>query len=364
MKRIIACCDGTWNRPGTKEKEKRVYTNVEILYRCIPPTGKDGIQQIKSYECGVGSSTFDFKDVLNGGLSGMGIDKRIMDIYSFIAINYETDDEIYLFGFSRGAYTARSVAGLIRNCGLLKPEYVHLTALAYDHYRNRNDYAAPDSDYMRTFREKFSTDKEKDTFIKCVGVWDTVGALGLPLPFLNFFNTEKYKFHDVKLSSYIKNAFHAIAIDEHRKLFAPTLWEIDKAREPDFKFEQRWFSGSHSNVGGGYGNTALSDIALDWMVEKAQGCGLEINEIQKEILQDYRYGPDYKGPIINSRREYYHLWKKLFRTVCESTQPTNTIKNEDIHYSVLSRYPHDAKAPKNLQECKRFLEIKEKASQT
>jgi uncharacterized protein (DUF2235 family) len=349
MKSIIVCCDGTWNRPGTKEKNKRVYTNVEILYRCIPPQDVQGINQVKFYESGVGSSTFDLIDIVFGGLKGSGIDKRILDVYSFIAINYEKGDHIYIFGFSRGAYTARSVAGLIRNCGLLKPKNINLAELAYDHYRNRNEYAAPDSDYMQSFRKKFCI--EQETFIKCIGVWDTVGALGLPLPFLKFFNQEKYKFHDLKLSSYVENAFHAIAIDEHRKLFKPTLWEIGKPRNPDFQFEQCWFSGSHSNVGGGYGNTCLSDIALDWMVEKVTFCGLLINDIKVQEFEDYRYSRDPNGPIINSRRKYYRLWRMFHRVLLENTRMKSTyLTNEKVHETVDKRYEVKLKLPKNYKE--------------
>ncbi len=122
FKRIIVCSDGTWNRPGIKDGDKDVESNVQIIYKCIAKKSNDGVRQVKAYDSGVGSSTYSWKDKIFGGIAGDGIDKKIKDLYTFILMNYEKGDQIYLFGFSRGAYTVRSLAGFVRNCGILTME--------------------------------------------------------------------------------------------------------------------------------------------------------------------------------------------------------------------------------------------------
>ncbi|HET7897552.1 MAG TPA: DUF2235 domain-containing protein, partial [Flavisolibacter sp.] len=176
MKRIISCSDGTWNKPGTTDRGIDVKTNVAKLYECICSEGKDGTAQVKIYDEGVGTG-YSRKDRLLGGATGAGIDKNIKDIYEFFVLNYEPGDETYLFGFSRGAYTARSVAGFIRNCGILKKENIHLVDKAYNLYRDRNDYTKPDSDLMKSFRAAYCMrDQSGDSVVPIhfIGVWDTV----------------------------------------------------------------------------------------------------------------------------------------------------------------------------------------------
>lgn len=309
-KRLITFSDGTWNKPGAIDRKKEVKTNVEILYNCIEHTGNDGVRQLKIYDEGVGSSSWDKKDEIFGGLAGFGIDKNIKDIYSFLVINYEPKDHIYLFGFSRGAYTARSLAGFINNCGILKPENIGMVDYAYELYRDRNKYSHPDSDFMTTFRRQYCV--EPSTSIYFIGVWDTVGSLGLPFPWSQKYNTERYKFHDVKLSSKIINAYHALAIDERRKQFTPTLWEKSNTAKTDPKhkqvLKQRWFAGVHSNVGGGYTDHGLSDIALGWLADNAITLGLHVDiHKSKGLVSDYEYKPDYKGELRNSLKWYYRI---------------------------------------------------------
>jgi uncharacterized protein (DUF2235 family) len=313
MKRIILCSDGTWNRPGIKDGYIPVKSNVELLFNCVASTGTDDngeeVKQIKFYETGVGSSMYNKFENIFGGVEGLGIDQKIKNLYSFLVLNYKVGDELFLFGFSRGAYTIRSVAGLIRNCGILKHKNIHLLDKAYELYRNRNPYASPDSDYMTAFREKYSIDGADNTPIKFIGVWDTVGSLGIPVTFIKKYNLEKYKFHDVKLSSYIENAYHAIAIDERRGLFQPTLWEITKSGlEKNQKLEQRWFPGVHCNVGGGYKDTGLSDLALKWLIEKAGVAGLNTENPSLLDNQYYKYNPSYNGELRNSLKVFYRLF--------------------------------------------------------
>jgi uncharacterized protein (DUF2235 family) len=360
MKRIITCSDGTWNRPGITDKGIPVRSNVELIFNCIPHednSNNEKTKQLKFYESGVGSSTFDLKDKLFGGIEGFGIDNKIKDIYTFILMNYEKGDELYLFGFSRGAYTIRSIAGFIRNCGILKPKNIHLLDEAYKFYRDRNDYTTPDSDFMVAFREKYCV--ENITPIKFIGVWDTVGSLGLPIRFSRFHNTEKYKFHDVKLSSHIENAYHALAIDEKRSSFEPTLWEISQnGIEKNQNVEQRWFTGVHCNVGGGYQDTGLSDLALKWLIEKAENTGLQMNSPSLINNQYYTYNPNQKGELRDSLNLLYRILlpkkreigiKSREKTV--SGKPINTITNEAIDDSVLQRYWDDTTnyKPRNLK---------------
>jgi uncharacterized protein (DUF2235 family) len=183
MKRIITCSDGTWNEPEEKDGSEVVKTNVAKMFNNIcaeDNSDPDGpVRQLKAYDQGVGTG-FSWRDKFVGGITGAGLDKHIMNMYTFICLSYKPGDEIYLFGFSRGAYTARSIAGFIRNCGVLKPENIHLTEMAFDLYRDRNDYSNPESDLMKSFRSNYSC--EDVTPIKFIGVWDTVGALGLPCP--------------------------------------------------------------------------------------------------------------------------------------------------------------------------------------
>lgn len=340
MKRIITCSDGTWNKIGEKDGKVVVQTNVEKMYNAICEEG-NGITQVKAYDQGVGTG-YSWKDKIVGGATGAGIDKNIKDMYSFLVFNYEPGDEIYLFGFSRGAYTARSIAGFIRNCGILKPQYFNHVDKAYDLYRDRNSYSIPDSDMMRSFRKSFCY--EDITPIKFIGVWDTVGSLGIPLPSYQMRNQERYKFHDVTLSSYVENAYHALAIHEKRKLFLPTLWQKSDhvKNDPNHKqkMEQRWFLGVHSNVGGGYADSGLSNIALNWLVQKAHETGLCYHEDEMKKIK-----PDYNGVMRNSYTYMYWLWGPAMRPISLKDDT-----NQTIDESVFEKYKTADNMPANLKQ--------------
>lgn len=349
MKRIITCSDGTWNKPGTKDRGIVVKTNVEKMYNNICAQGTDekggDIKQLKAYDQGVGTG-YSILDRLAGGAIAAGLDKNIKDMYTFICLNYEPGDEIYLFGFSRGAYTARSIGGLIRNCGILKPQNIHLIEQTYSLYRDRNEYSKPDSDLMISWKRNYCA--EIVSPITFIGVWDTVGALGIPLKFYKSFNKEKYKFHDCTLSSFVKNAYHALAIDERRVLFEPTLWEKSKTVLNDDnheqKLEQRWFAGVHSNVGGGYAGTGLSDLALNWLKEKAEGVGLCFHD----PLPD-RIVPNPGDEIRNSYTYMYWLSPPKWRSIDIGDHGSN----QAIDESVWQRYQSDKSyRPGNLRKMK------------
>lgn len=337
MKRLITCSDGTWDKPGAVDKQgKSLDSNVCLLYNAVAPVAADGTRQLKVYDTGVGTG-YSLKDRLAGGILGMGIDKNIKDIYTFLLLNYEPGDKIYLFGFSRGAYTARSLGGLIRSCGILKPEFIHLVDRAYELYRDKNDYTKPDDDMMRSFRKNYCY--EDLTRIHFIGVWDTVGSLGIPLPAWKLYNKERYKFHDVTLSSTVDYAYQALAVDERRKPFLPSVWEMSNNTDhgSTIDVEQRWFSGVHCNVGGGYADTGLSDRALRWMIDKASNTGLAFNE---EKLTGLR--PSASGKVENSFTAPFWLTGKTWR-------PIGLENNQYIDDSVKERIAADKNyRPPNL----------------
>lgn len=307
MKRIITCSDGTWNKPSTTQKGKPVRTNVQKIFDLICKRDSNNILQIKYYDQGIGAEGNWFTRTFDGA-TGKGIDNNIMDAYKFIVWNYEPGDEIYLFGFSRGAYTARSLAGLIRKSGILKKNDLNLLSKAYQLYRNHE--AMPDSDEAIKFRKDNSFDVYN---IKFIGVWDTVGSLGIPLHLFQWINRKKYSFYDTTLSSIVKYAYHAISIDERRGNFQPTLWELSKNRARDFEqvLEQRWFAGVHSNVGGGYPDEGLSDIALKWITEKASETGLAYDAAK---LKDEIKG-DPKGRLYKSNSGIFALLPTFERPI-------------------------------------------------
>lgn len=300
-KRIVICSDGTWNTPDQKDEGDFRPTNVVKMARAIAPVDKHGKVQIVFYDQGVG--TGPGLDRLTGGAFGHGLEKNIQDAYRFLMHNYEKDDEIFFFGFSRGAYTVRSTAGLIRNSGLLKKIYADKFQKAYELYRSNEIH--PDSDEAKEFRRKFSI----EIIIKFIGVWDTVGALGIPLRGLRWFTRKKYQFHDVELSKIVKRGYHALAIDERREPFGPTLWKDKKKRGQ--KIEQVWFAGVHSDIGGGYKCTGLSDLAFMWMREKVEDCDLAFDNkyIQKVIHQDANAG------MHDSKISLYKLTRGTIRQI-------------------------------------------------
>jgi uncharacterized protein (DUF2235 family) len=346
MKRIITCNDGTWNQPGTTDHGAGVMTNVEKLFKMIPATDKQGIAQVCYYDEGVGTSPGVVNQFI-GGITGAGIDKNIKDSYRFLMWNYETSaDQLFLFGFSRGAYTARSLTGFIRNCGILKPSNLNLVDEAYELYRDRTFVTHPDSDAMKSFRRNYCFNGSDITPIHFIGVWDTVGALGIPLNIRLIEDKARYNFHDVTLSSWVLNAFHALAIDECRAIFSPTLWQTSTNMTSANRLEQVWFSGVHANIGGGYAQSGLSDIALVWMIQKAAEAGLLVD---KSLLVDdsalpkaVAINPMVKGFMRNSITDFwiYRILKIQFRKMMFNLLPPPAFEDtrEKIHQSVLLRH--------------------------
>lgn len=339
MKRIITCSDGTWNVPGDLYKDHIVRSNIQKIFESICNEGADGIHQIKYYDEGIGVEGSKLRKMFDG-ITGGGLDENILDAYKFICWNYSQGDEIYLFGFSRGAYTARSLAGLIRTSGLVKNNDLLLINKAYEIYRDRgNPKKHPEGDIAKNFREKYS---QPELRIKFIGVWDTVGSLGIPVKL--FGNSKRYEFHDTTLSSYVDFAYQALAIDERRKSFQPTIWQqSENANKEGAKqvLEQVWFSGVHSNIGGGYPNESLSDIALQWMIEKAKATGLSFEE---------KYITDHINPL--SEGELYDSFVFPFSLFGELTRPImlSPYACESVHASVYERIQKQSGyKPKNVK---------------
>jgi uncharacterized protein (DUF2235 family) len=266
MKRLIVCCDGTWNGLSGEYP-----TNVLKLSQAIKTADSGGILQKIYYQEGLGTKWYDR---LVGGAFGWGIDEHIADAYRFLCQNYEPGDEIYCFGFSRGAYTVRSLIGLIYCSGLLKPSNLHKIPEAYQLYRDRE--IKPSNPIAEAFRQQFG-DRVP---IALLGCWDTVGALGIPdlvplVPIDRFIN-KKYQFHDTKLSAIIQRAFHSIAVDERRKSFEVTHMGKSE-KNPAQVIREVWFPGTHGCVGGGtVANRGLSDGALQWMMAQVAESGLQL----------------------------------------------------------------------------------------
>jgi uncharacterized protein (DUF2235 family) len=266
MRRLVVCADGTWNKPEEDDHGVPAPTNVVKIQRAIKAVDSNGVSQVVYYHSGVG--TGDKFDQLLGGAFGEGIDRNILECYDFLVNNYQPGDQVYFFGFSRGAYTVRSLAGLVRNSGIVQQKFAGMAKEAFSMYRDRDPAKHPNSELGKTFRASFSREVDIDT----IGVWDTVGALGVPLGLFDRLNHTRFAFHDLSLSSRIRNAFHALAIDERRGPFAPTLWmqPREDAELGRNWLEQAWFAGVHSNVGGGYAEAGLSDIALRWMIQRVK----------------------------------------------------------------------------------------------
>jgi uncharacterized protein (DUF2235 family) len=293
-KRLIVCADGTWNKVEKAQSGRHLSTNVAKIAAALLPVDVHGTPQLLCYLEGVGTHHGEW---IRGGMFGLGISKNISRAYEFLIQSYEPGDEIWIFGFSRGAFTARSLAGMIRDCGLLKPKHVGQLGAAVKLYRDRYDDSAPDAPRARIFRNTYSDEPP----IKFIGVWDTVGALGVPGVHLWLARLLKidWQFHDTTLSRSIKNAYQALAIHEKRSDFKPTLWEKqDWPGKEEQTLEQVWFSGVHSDVGGGYAETGLSDIAIGWLIEKAKTHGLGFRD---DFLADPGwFTPDVNGELHNS----------------------------------------------------------------
>jgi uncharacterized protein (DUF2235 family) len=336
MKRIIICCDGTWNFPDKAKNGLSVKTNVAKIASAVLDRDSE-IKQMMFYEAGVGTRGNWLKRVIDG-VTGYGLTNNMLNAYCYLIHNYEVNDELFFFGFSRGAFTVRTLAGMIRNCGILRLNAIDRVGEAFRLYRSRSKESHPKSIESILFRRSYA--QSDITPIKFIGVWDTVGALGNPLR-LNGIVTKRHSFHDYELSSTVEYAYHAVAIDEERRHFQPALWEKDKNNIHQ-TVEQVWFVGVHCDIGGGYVPAGLSDIALHWMADKAKDAGLALAQINN-------INPNFMQPCGTSRSGFYRLIPAFQRKIGEPSPNEGKERCESLHSSVLNRYQKDkAYRPANL----------------
>lgn len=309
-KHIAVCMDGTWQRLRTQFP-----TNIAKIARSVDHEDDSGAKQIVVYTQGVGASselTQHAKGALAGGLFGKGLEEDVLNTYVRICLNYQWGDRLYIFGYSRGAFSARSLGGLIRRCGIVRRRFVQRAPEAFELYRKRFD--SPDDPELLRFRAE--TNKRPDEMgadvtpppipIEYIGLFDTVGQRGLPSglgPLTDIFN-KKFEFHDLALSHYVRAARHAVAIDERRFAFPPTLWSnLGDLNRPasesgvdysDLPYQQRWFPGTHGDIGGGDQKALMADFPLAWVVEGAQRAGLKIDMTEGTPL-----GPAVRAELLD-----------------------------------------------------------------
>ena len=321
MKNIVICCDGTGNEYG------RNNTNVVETYALVE---KDQ-EQIAYYDPGVGTGGWEYHEetgdlrAMSDQMTGKGLQRNVEDAYRRLMQCYESGDRVYLFGFSRGAFTVRSLAGMLHKCGLLSVGHENLVEYASRTYNTRGN-----DDIAAGFRSTFG----RDCPIEFIGVWDTVESLVL--------NAGK-RWHDHTLSPEVAFGYHALSIDERRRDFPPCLWnEADGGGGQTI--EQVWFAGVHSDVGGWYEERGLSNIALRWMLEKASACGLRVD---RAGLASRR--PD---PHDKMHQSFSGFWKMrgsrtrkipegalIHRSVLErreSSRVTYNPKNLPVNHTVVS----------------------------
>lgn len=283
----MVCADGTWNRPE-EDLRKDNPTNVLKLARGISPGDEENKQHV-FYDWGLGS----YHDSVRAGITGRGIHKNILDGYRYIVHNYAPDNRIFLFGYSRGAYTVRAICGLINNCGIIRRADARLIASAWKIYKSPAAKNHPKGDAAQAFRNDYSHARRDVHF---VGVWDTVGALGIPFSFMGLFDGND-EFYDNRMGSNIEIARHALAIDERREDFAPTLWQP----RDDVDLRQVWFAGCHGDIGGGHPPDAdgsrIADVALEWMLAEAEGAGLVLEGHLRGALTDGRFARIHKSRV-------------------------------------------------------------------
>jgi uncharacterized protein (DUF2235 family) len=369
MKRIVIACDGTWNRLDSAHP-----TNVAKFAQAVLPAGPDGVAQLVCHLDGVGSGRgtgwlAQAADRALGGLFGGGLMATLAEAYRFLVLNYAPGDQIHLVGFSRGAYTARSLAGLIRNCAI--PDRAHAAAIpaALALYRARSPATGPDGAAACWFRAlhaaHVTTGPGEAAWraeralpegvplrIAFVGVWDTVGALGLPgrlrlAPLVN----RRLAFHDTALSGNVAAARHAVAIDERRRTFPPTLWDnlaaLNAGADPA-PYVQRWFPGDHGSVGGGSPVSLLSNDALLWVADGAASAGLALDA---ETVGDWRRDRDFLGPLTARPAGIRAL------LALDSRERRGPDRAEDVADAAVRRWRSDpGYRPRALRRVRRWLE--------
>jgi uncharacterized protein (DUF2235 family) len=355
-KRLAIFFDGTLNSVDTN-------TNVWRMRALCASKSTDEKPQLIYYSIGVNGFW--------GGVFGHGLDENIRLAYEWLIENYTDGDEVFIFGFSRGAYTARSLAGLIAMDGILKAGSPIGISELFERYKKGDEETiwllkakemANDTASL-TIQEKWLLRYSQPVNVKMVGVWDTVGAVGLDAGEIPGISSSTFDYLQTGLRIHILNGYHALAVDEHRKKFAPTLWDVHIKKDPNApharprtlsEVEQRWFVGAHANVGGGYETDLLAQAPLRWMMQKAKTHGLTF---RSEVILD---GDAINAPIADSYKVFgYGLYSwvssPLYRSVGEEPRirddGSQANVNETIDASVFARWRADPNyRPANLVE--------------
>lgn len=370
-KRIILLLDGTWNDDDVDGRVTNIVRMRDLIAKYLQLSTENtrinesnnfnssygskiesgftasGLENKVFYQRGVGTG---FLDNIRGGAFGMGLPDNIRRAYKYLSFFYEPGDQIFIFGFSRGAFTARSLVGYIAASGLLKKEFCtkENEKLAWYYYRELQADRMPG---IYAQLEPFVHNRER-LRISCVGVFDTVGALGIPSTLMRKWNRDRYEFHNVDLSSITLLNLQAIALDEHRQPFEASVWRRPKFTRYSSVTEQVWFSGSHSDIGGGYidddsvnekNNKRLDDISLDWMIKRVKSyfpdfpcssvCSDELDSSWVEAQQH------------NSRKGIYYLYRSALRSISNQKIPHNPWLYEccvsrDRHYLSIGEMVH------------------------
>jgi uncharacterized protein (DUF2235 family) len=351
-KRIAVFLDGTWNNVCDN-------TNVWRLKSLCTRSP----EQLVYYSAGVGTQSGEH---LSGGMFGIGINEEVISAYEWLVENYEPDAQLFIFGFSRGAFTARSLAGFISKCGLLKAGSPVSMKQMFERYRTgtaKTVRALDKTEGGLALEEEWIKEYSRAIPIWFQGVWDTVGELGVPVPCAPKVSRADFAFLETDLRINDTHAYHALAIDEHRPAFAPTLWVKSTPKQGATypprdlaHVEQRWFVGAHANVGGGYEDDLLAQIPLAWLMSKAMAHGLEFKD---SVVID---GNENACPIHDSLAEMAHgiyevveLGKHYYRPIgaepVDSGAAVTATVNETIDATVFERWRADASyRPKNLME--------------
>ena len=269
-------------------------------------------------------------------MTGRGIHKNILDGYRYIVHNYAPGDRIFLFGYSRGAYTVRALCGLINNCGIVERTDARLIAQAWRIYKSPARKNHPQGEAATAFREAHSQESRSVAF---VGVWDTVGALGIPFSLMGLFDGND-EFYDNRMGANVVTARHALAIDERREDFEPTLWLPREGLD----LKQVWFAGCHGDVGGGYApdpdGACIADVPFKWMLDEAVAAGLAVEDHLVDNLTDGTH-----ARIHRSRVKLFRLRPAVDRPLDPTGTPTS------VHPSVRDRFcKDDGYRPPNLVE--------------
>lgn len=329
MKNIVMCSDGTGNA-AFKDRG----TNVFKLFESVDVDGhhanRKAVEQIAFYDDGVGTQTFAPLAAFSGAV-GWGLSRNVKELYAHLARAYRPGDRIYLSGFSRGAFTVRTLAGFITACGVLDasacPDERALTRAVkrlYAEYRLRYR-TAQGRMWAGARRWMVERGARPVTFnnvsIEFIGVWDTVDAVGLPFNELSWIINNfiyRFKFPDGSLNPRVKRACQALSIDDERRTFHPLLWDETKSAKPE-RIEQIWFPGVHANVGGGYEKQKLSLVALNWMMTRAEAAGLRFIRTERDYYRAAQSAHDHQYDSRAGLANYYRYSPRDITRLCKES---------------------------------------------